>query len=1702
MLTVANYELQDTIHSGEKTVIYRCFRSSDKKPFFLKTTNSQYPSAEAVDAFEHEYTLLTRLNSPYLLQPVELGNQGNRPFLLFNNYNGQLLSQLPKFTNTLALNKILELAVTLVKALQELHSHQLIFKDLTPLNILLESNSDNIKLLNLELAAETQPLEDTLPHYPSSPKGNLTYIAPEQTGRMHRVVDYRCDFYSLGIILYELLTSTPPFVTDDPIQLVHAHIAREPISPHLKNSSIPETVSEIVQKLLSKIPDERYSNPSGLLADLQRCLTEYKENGVISFFQLGSKDISPLFYIPSTLWGRRREHNILLQDFSEVQKGQTRLKLITGPPGIGKTSLVQYTRRTFTEKGALFISGKFDQYQSDTPYTPLTQAFQELSRQILARPPAEIELWRNKLLQALGSNAQIINSVIPEMEFILGEQPDVPELDPAESENRFKLLFKTFVRTCATQEQPLIIFFDDMQWSDKSTLNLLHLLVTDPAMVSLYVLGSYRGEDVSDSQSISQMLASINDSGITNSILSLSPLDLEGCNNLLAEALYRPPEDTLSLAETCLQKTSGNPFFLKEFLYALAKLKLLFFAREENQWQWDLAAIRQMNLTDNVVTFLTSKINTLPPATQQLLKVGACIGNNFDLETLSLFSEKTNRETMAQLDASLAAGLLIQTTEAVTTSATPALSLKYRFAHDHIHKVIYSQIAENECKQYHLELGRLLLKHLPQHTREQQLFQLVGQFNNGQMFISSWHERIQVAKLNLDAGRKAKKAAAYGPANSYMQAGLQLLNRESWQKIYQICLDLHVEGAETAYLIGDLATMDQLCTTTLEQATTLLDKIKIYEVRIQALKAQNRLAEAVETSLEALRLLGVNMPRNPGRQHAIAGMIALKCILYNKSTEDLLNLKTMHDPLKQAIMRIILSIGTAAYYSMPELFPLLAFKAIRLSLSYGNSEQSTIMGYPTYGFLLCGVTDDIQQGYNFGILSINLQKQLHNGEVNPLTRYLVNNLILHWKEHIRDTLPGILESYEKSLQIGELEIAANAAYSYSYRLYFLGENLQKVDKEMSRYRTEIEQLGQEIPLYRQKIFQQVVSDLRHQNPLSNKLQGDFYNEEEMLDHHLASNDKTTLFILYLNKSILAYLFGRHEHALEMTTRTRQLLKSVISSIFVPIFYWYDSLIHLAVLQKCNQNKAAFLKVVRKNQKKMKKWAHHAPMNYKHKYDLVQAEQAKVEGKAEIAMRCYDDSIAGARKSGYLQELALAYELTANYYMEAGREFILLSYLREARHCYRQWGADAKVQHLDTHFEHMNLYREINTLTKPRTAPPARLNNENHSGFWLDLLTVIKASRALASEIVLDEFLESMIQIMMENAGAQRGFLLFEEHGLWVSKIKGELGEDGKVHVTPNPEASEKNLAMTVVNYVARAHGNLILHDATNEGIFTDDSYIALHKPKSIFCTAIIHQNKTSCILYLENNLVTGAFSTEREDILRHLGSQAAISLRNSSLYTELKETIQQLFKGQVGMTFAICKMAESRDPETGEHLERMREYCKVLALHLQQQPKYNNIIDDNYINQLYVASPLHDIGKVGIPDSILQKPGKLSAQEFSIMKNHSRIGEHSLNEINRLYPGNTFISMGAEIAGSHHEQWDGSGYPRGLSGGEIPLSGRILALGDVYDALTSKRVYKDALTHEKSREIIVEGSGYQFDPDVVDAFIATENEFIAIKEKR
>ncbi|MBD1924539.1 AAA family ATPase [Microcoleus sp. FACHB-831] len=1498
MTNIIGYEIIEKVYEDLKTVVYRG-HSVEKQTVIIKILKSDYPTLKELNKLKHEYEIIKNLDLEGIVKAYKLEQYNNGLALVLEDFGGISLKGHINLGN-LNLSSSIQLGIQICEILGELHQKSIIHKDIKPHNIIFNNNTGQVKITDFSIASLLSSENQTISS-PNLLEGTLAYMSPEQTGRMNRVIDYRTDFYSLGVTLYEMLLGELPFLVTDPIELVHCHIAKQPLPLYKINPSIPKAVSNVVMKLLAKTAEDRYQSAYGIKMDLHNCLTQLQTYGKIDSFVIGKHDVSAKFQIPQKLYGRESEIDTLMAAFERVSKGTVEIILIAGYSGIGKSALVNEVHKPIVRQKGYFIAGKFEQFKRNIPYASLIQALQELVQQLLTESESKIKTWKEKIINVLGSNGQIIIDVIPEVEFLIGKQPPVLQLEPTESQNRFNLVFQKFIGIFTQKEHPLVLFLDDLQWADSASLKLLQLLMTSMDSQCLLVIGAYRDNEVSPIHSFLVTLDGIQKSGSRISLITLPSLDIACVNHLLTDTLHCGHEKAIPLAELLLSKTDGNPFFLTQMLASLYHEKLLSYDITGGCWQWDIELLQSRDIADNVVDLMIGKIHNLSESTQHILKIAACIGNRFDLDILAIVNKKSLSTTARELWEALQSDLILPLSNAYKIAQVDEpevalaltreqLRVEYRFLHDRVQQAAYALIPEHDKKAIHLKIGQLLLKHTNTEQTEENIFDIVNHLNIGLDLITAHSEKEKLAQLNLMAGRKAKMATAYEHAVTYLTVGLRLLTEDSWQSCYELTLSLYLETVEAEYLNTNFERAATLAEVLLQQATNLLDRVKIYELQIQFYMAQNKMSQALDTGLGALDRLGVTVSNLLSDR---SSLVALPQI------EDLENIPVLTDPHQLAALRILMNLASPAYIANPELFPRIILTQVNLCTKHGHSALAAYV-YAQYGLLLCAGFGDIDTGYLSGQLALKMLDKFNVRELKCKVYDLFNVFIRPWKEHLRETMASLLEGIQSGLETGDIEFVGYSVMAYCSNLFLMGERLEAVVQQQGQYLDLLLNLKVEYHINYTKIWKQLIINLKNESTNKFCLLGESFNELEMLPIFIQSNNHVLLFNTYLAKAILFYLFKNYEPALVNAEKAGEHAEALMGWNTFAIHNFYYSLALIAVYPQLEINKQGkYLKQVEENQLTMQRWAEHAPANYLHKYELVQAEKARILGQKIEAMEYYDRAIQGARKEGYIQEEALANELAAEFYFSLGRDKIAQLYLTDSYYGYTNWGAAAKV--IDLELMYPQLLSQISRQTT--TLSITTSTNSSTSGGnaeILDLTTIVKASQALAGEIVIGKLLDKLLKIVMENAGATTSCLILEKNGQLLIEAIGTVEPYEVVLYSSTPieiietYRSKPTLPLSLINYVARTQENVLLNNPTYGGIFAKDPYIVKLQPKSILCITIVNQGNLIGILYLENNLLSGAFTVERVELLKVLSSQLAISLKNALLYANLEVTTENL----------------------------------------------------------------------------------------------------------------------------------------------------------------------------------------------------------------
>lgn len=1474
MDAIASYQIKQRMLLTRRYILYRGIRESDQNEVLIKIPATDF----AGKSFEHglgkEFAIGQALKHPGIAAYLAIEKLPGGRSLILEYFNGVPLSHILK-KEKFSAELFLTLAIQLADIVDAIHRSGYIHKDINPDNLLVNLSEKTIRLIDLGQSTRIRQEKQQLVN-PELLEGALEYLSPEQTGRLNRSIDYRTDLYALGVCFYHMLCGEPPFSTGSPLEIIHAHIAKKPPPLQQKGDHIPRILSEIVLKLLAKNAEDRYQSASGLSADLQRCIDAGEKLRRLDF-PLGANDFSGKLQVPQKLYGRSTQIRTILSAFSQIQRGGLQLILVEGFSGVGKTSLVQEIQRPVSLANGYFIQGKSDQLLRSVPYFPWIQALTSLVDQLLMEKEQQMQFWSSRILQAVGANGKILTDVISNLESLIGKQPELPELDPGQAQNRFNYVFKRFAHALTADQHPLVLFLDDMQWADSASLNLLNTLLSDGDVKNLMVILSYRSNEINAAHPLILSLDELRKSPLSITKIEVGNLEQQDITSLLSETLEAPEKAVGPLTQLVYEKTQGNAFFVTEFLKALIDNNQLVFNFEKKAWEWDLHKIRQANITNNVVELLTANIRQLPPAIFNILKMAACIGNNFNQSTLQIISGSS----LSSLEPALETAQIEQYIEKIGPES-------FRFTHDRIHQAFYELIPKEDKQTTHVRIGKLLFINSTDITYDQQVFTVANHWNTGLDIIKNNEDQNNLFQLNLKAAGKAKMANAYQAAKGYLQAASYLADQLHIAVQDNSWFPLQREKAEVSYLLGEFEQSETIIRQTLTEIHELRQQTELYRMLIIQLTMASKYAEAIEVGRTSLRLLGIDIPTE-GLAAAIGQEIqGAFGRLGNRSIPSLIDAPVMTEELHILSTDLLATLQSPAFFANPELFALVVSKIVNLSLEHGNV-PSSCFGYSCFGIILCASMGYYQKALEFGELAYDLAHKFQDPTEQGRACFLLAEFTSLWTKPLSYARDRNREGFLAALNAGDLQYAGylsiyDAVYP-AYQEKSLSNVLPAIEESLSFNRRTQNILGADTVFS----FKMNFSCLMGKTSSSQNFDLEEISEADYLSTCLSYKNVLAYCIFNITKGSVLYLHGYPEKALAALKEAEPFLQFIGGMLFTAEYNFYSSMSMAALcVERKGKKQADFLEQIAANQEKLQTLAEHCPENWRHKYLLVEAELARINNNFLPAVDLYQEAIALAQKNDFLSIRALGNERLAQLWVEKSGYTYAGLHFREALHCYERWGAKHKIDSLDQELTRLGL------VWSPAYNDVANATSEGYTatGSLLDLESVLKASQALSSEIVLEKLLDKMMRIVIENAGAQSGFLIIKRKDEWFVQAEGRT--DGAVSVLQNvPLKGNMLVAESVVQYTMHTRENVVIQDATQDRRFLTDPYVAEKKPKSILCTSFLASGNRLAILYLENNLVPGAFTAERVELLKVLSAQIAISLENALLYHTLEEKVKE-----------------------------------------------------------------------------------------------------------------------------------------------------------------------------------------------------------------
>ena len=1485
MINLAGYENVTPMHEGNDMALYRAVRGHDDLPVLIKYPKATPTSPRILTGLKNEYAIAQEIDNSSIVHAIGLHRIDSSLALVLEDKGYNLLSSFIPHSNA-GIRERLQIALRIANSISRFHAKGFLHRNIRPDSITIAPDYKEALLTNLQHSTR---ITDSIPRTSSEiiSADNIAYISPEQSGRVSTELDRRSDFYSLGITLFELFTGRKPFAAGDDLELIHCHLAKEPPEAQGINPDIPAPLSAVIMKLLAKNPGDRYQSAHGIKQDLKTCLNILGNGTSHNNFIPGHQDISETFTLSRKLFGRKEEFSELKAAFSKVMLGSCETIFISGEAGSGKTSLLQsFSEHVYKEKGE-FISGKFDQFRRNRPYSAIIQAFKELLRKRLSSPAPIVNAWKKRITGVLDQNTSLISEVLPELELLIGKQKTPTELSSTESRNRFNLAFKNFIKVFPSIDKPLVLFLDDLQWADISTLQLLKRLLEDQETSHLMLICAYRA-NLPMNGGIKSHLKDIEELSPGVRSLSLGRLKLHHVHGFISRTLRAERQRTEALARMVYSRTGGNPFFVREYLLNMYRAELISFNSEKNRWEWDLKAIRNISMDGNLVELMAEKIMTQPHEGQEILKAASGIGCKFDIRILAKIVDIPENPLLDYLDMAVHEGLLVtdEGVDSLNSGHEAQNSPGYlSFMHDRVQLAAYSMLNAAEKTNLHLNIGRAMLDLYSDSEIDDSSFEIAAQYSLCISAINAPDEKKTISSIFLKAGFKAKRSSAFETAADFLSTAARLMGSEGWETGYRTNFDLHLDWYECEFLNGAVKQSENVFTEMIEHSQSRADATKARLSKMQLFSDKGRYHEAVKIGLETLQSYNVTIPEQPGKLSLTAELLKTKATLGNKNPQQLFNLPKMTSPEDLAVMRLLMHTIAPAYMFNKKLVFFIVLQMIRFSIKNGNSPSSSY-GYMFYAMFLASREFAFKKSREFMRLAVELNKKFQNTKLETKINMLRGAMHDHWHVPLQENINTLDKAFHSGLMHGDNTFARYAGH-FAVQLKFMqGGNLSEVYSLADRYLNFIQKNKNSLSSGAINIPLQMCKSLQGKTYTPGYLDDDTFRESKLIGAAKSSGSVVVENWGLIAKMTTLSFFGYHAKAIEYVD---QLYDKVEESLFgmysVAVFHIF-SIINMAALYKeeSAKNRNKFQKRMTHSLSRLAQWERHCPENFRHMFLLGSAETARLQGDNSKALSLYEKAINFSSDAGYNNFAALSCELSGKFHFSIGGNRSAMSMLSEACHYYKEWGANAKVQRL------FNEYPQLRKIAEDGFSAHGSANEKNSSS--LDISAVVKASQAISGEIVLDRLLDKLMRIVIENAGAQKATLLLNNKNTLELTAHAFVSEHG-ITTQPNPDPGQELYCRSIVNYVLRSKDNIVLRDAGTQGPFSIDSYIIRTKPKSILAMPVINQQLMRGVLYLENNLSPGVFTDDRLEVLNLLCSQAAISIQNARLYSDLRDSETQ-----------------------------------------------------------------------------------------------------------------------------------------------------------------------------------------------------------------
>jgi predicted ATPase/class 3 adenylate cyclase len=1480
-LGLDGYDIEEIWWEKRHAIIYRGRRKIDGLRVLIKLLREPEPNDPRADWLQRDYQIAQLLRAKCAVKPFAFERTDWGPALVYADEGARPLEELAARA-PLDIETVLSIGASIAEAVGALHKERLIHCNLNPTTIWF--NDDTRDTLISEFGCALHPSEEvTAPLPPHDELTDIRYISPEQTGRLQKIVDQRTDIYALGIVLFRLLTGKVPFAGRNPLHIIDGHLARQPAFPAELLGTLPTGLRKVVLKALAKSPEARYLSTSGLVADLLECRSQWQFTGAIEEFEPGRHDAKGVLHLPSGLYGRERDTAALLEKVWAAERGRPAMLLIKGAPGVGKSALLGELEKFVRNQNGHFVSGKFDQYKRNVPYLSLVQAFQQLISQLLSETKEQIEIWRSHILTAVGNNARVVIDVIPELELITGSQPPVLALPPIQARNRFNRVFTNLIQAFAPCDQLLCVVMDDLQWVDAASLGLVTHVLTDPDTRNVLFVGAYRDNEVGPTHQLELTTRALTRSGVDVHFLHLHELKGPDVLRLIRDTFDASTAEARDLAQLLHSRTGGNPLYVTQLLHFLCDEGLIAFEYRSGKWIWDLPRIQREGVTHDIIGLLNIRLGGLDEDTRTILATATCVGSFFEVGKLAVATARSLSEVLKYLTIAVEQGLIVAVEDGPLAPGSDPPSdhehaSRFRFLHDRIQQAAFDRVPNNAKKEFRLQIGRRLMASLGADDELVPQPDVLSNLNSAWELLADEEERQRAARLNLVTGRRARQNLAYQDALGYISVGLGLLGKDAWRTCYDLVFELHSEALECEYLTGNFDRADQLFRVLVANAQSKLDKARTYFTKILLDTSEERYEQCINVGIEALRLFGVRYRRNPSRLHLLLELMLVRLRLRGRKPQELIDTMGIDNVEKVAALRVLVALFPTAYYLSPDLLMFTGLKVVNYSLRHGISPLSA-GGFVLYGLGLA--MDDYKRGYDFGRFTLELAEKSNDDSIVCKVLVIFAQFIKFWRDPVDESFPLLDRARKMAREVGDYHYA-NMAILGSISLRFCrGSSLYDLLRECEEHSRFVLNSKEAFACEALTMWKNSALALQGKTAAPYSLSDGAYDESasELRYHH--TGNLTLVSLQYTRRLQLACLFGRYDDALDLSEKSEAVIRSVPGTITIADHYLYSGLAAAAVLTGRDANATRHRRKLRCCLTRLHLFAANSPHNFLQHEALLQAESDRAQGQLANALGHYNRAIELAEAQGFMQLVGLANERAALCCIANEQRRLAGWYLSCSRAAYEKWGATAKVAWIDREYAAL-LPRSANT--SDGAARPASGVLIRDQGETFDIAAALQASRIIASGENTHRVLTHLMQVIRIQAGAETAQLLGVEGG----KLQLEASaaaDTGDVVLFPcaSTNTPPGSFSPAIVNYVMHTGDDLLLSEADADFRFSQCSYIAKRRPKSVICSGIHHQGELLGVIYLEHSKIAGAFNEQKLEWLRILATEVGLTVWSDRL---------------------------------------------------------------------------------------------------------------------------------------------------------------------------------------------------------------------------